>query len=129
MPSHVLRWRLFVLGWAAVLVAAWLVTRPDLAGPEWTDGPALGIWLGVEALLAVVIGATAPDRRAAVRAVQVGWFLQMVHFAVLGEHYDSPLWSIGLFGQVFFAVLAAVLAMTAQALTARTHRRTTSSDG
>lgn len=129
MRSDVLRWRLFVLAWAGAQLGVWLGTRPDLAGPEWTDGPALGIWLGAEALLAVLLGATAPDRRAAVRAVQVGWCLQLVHFAVLGEHHDSPLWAAGMFAQVLFAVGAVVLAATAHALTAWARRRTASSGG
>jgi hypothetical protein len=119
----------FVLGWAAAQLILWLITRPDLAGPEWRDGVALELWLGGEALLAVLVGATAPDRRAAVRAVQVGWFLQVAHFAVLGEHYDSPLWGLGMVGQVLVAVLAAVLARTAHSVTARARRRTASSDG
>jgi ABC-type Na+ efflux pump permease subunit len=108
---------------ACALLAAWLVLRPDLAGPQWRDGTALESWLGVEALLAVVVGVLAPDRQTVVVTVAFGWFLQMLHFAVLGDHYDGTLWGVGLLGEVVLAAAAVGLALLARLLTGRDRAR------
>jgi hypothetical protein len=71
----------FVVLGAAVHLVVWLVVRPDLAGPQWTDGHATEIWLALEAVLAVVLGLLAPARRELVVAVLAGWALQAAHFA------------------------------------------------
>jgi hypothetical protein len=109
----------FVVLGAVVQLVVWLVVRPDLAGPQWSDGHALEIWLGLEAVAAVVLGALAPDRRSAVAAVSAGWGLQLLHFAVLGDHYDGTLWGVGVFGQAFLAAVAVGVALLADRLTSR----------
>lgn len=72
-----------------------LVVRPDRAGAPWTEGTALETWLGLEAAAAVLIGLLAPDRPALVATVAAGWSLQVLHFAVVGGHYDDSSWSVG----------------------------------
>jgi hypothetical protein len=111
----------FVAGGALASLAAWLVTRPDLVEPGATDRTPVVVWLGLEAVAAVLIGWVAPDRAAAVRAVLVGWGLQMAHFAFLGEHHDdgSGLWAVGLFLHAFLAVVAVGAALVADRLTSR----------
>jgi hypothetical protein len=111
-----------LVGGAAQL-AVWLIVRPDRAGAQWTDGTALPTWLGLEALVAVGIGLVAPDRSAVVGTVAVGWLLQVLHFALLGEHYDDTLWSVGMLLQVVFAAAAAGLALLGRLLTRRDRRR------
>lgn len=101
----------------------WSLVRPDRAGAQWTDGGALELWLGIEALLAVAIGVLAPDRPAVVVTVAMGWLLQGLHFAVLGEHYDGTLWSIGLLFQLIFAAVASGLALSVRLLTGRDRRK------
>jgi hypothetical protein len=107
-----------VLGAAAQLVA-WLVIRPDLAGPQWSDGHAVETWLAVEAGIAVLLGVLAQDRRELVAAVLTGWGLQLLHFAFLGDHYDDTLWGIGLLGQAVLATVAVGVALLADRLTSR----------
>jgi hypothetical protein len=46
----------FVAVAALAQLVVWLVIRPDLAGPQWSEGSALEAWLGLEALTVVVIG-------------------------------------------------------------------------
>jgi hypothetical protein len=107
-----------VLG-AAAQLAVWLVFRPDLAGPRWSDGPATEAWLSVEAGAAVVLGLLARGRRELVAAVLAGWGLQILHFAFLGNHYDGTLWGVGIFGQAFLAAVAVGVALLADRLTSR----------
>jgi hypothetical protein len=109
----------FVVLAAVVQFGLWLAIRPDLAGPQWSDGHATETWLGLEAVAAVVLGALAPDRRSVVVAVGAGWGLQMLHFAVLGDHYDDTLWGVGAFGQAFLAAVAVGVALLADRLTSR----------
>jgi hypothetical protein len=109
----------FVVLGAVVQFGLWLAIRPDLAGPQWSDGHATETWLGLEAVAAVVLGALAPDRRSAVVAVLIGWGLQILHLAFLGDHYDDTLWGVGLFGQAFLAAVAAGLVFVADRLTSR----------
>jgi peptidoglycan/LPS O-acetylase OafA/YrhL len=104
-------------------LAVWLVTRPDLAGPRWSQGHSTEVWLALEALAAVLIGSVAPDRAAAVRAVLVGWGLQMAHFAFLGDHYDDTLWGVGLYLEAFLAAVAVGLALLARRVTDSDRRR------
>ena len=91
----------FVIGAALVQFAVWLGVRPDLAGPQWAEGQSLEWWLGLEAVAAVLIGLAAADRTSIVRAVLVGWGLQIAHFVVLGEHHDDSLWGVGVFVMAF----------------------------
>jgi hypothetical protein len=107
-----------VLGAAAQLVL-WLVVRPDLAGPQWTDGHALEAWLATEAVAAVLLGVLAPGRRELVSAVLGGWTLQALHVAVIGEHYDDTLWGVGVLVQACLAAVAVGLALLADRLTRR----------
>jgi hypothetical protein len=112
----------FVVVAALVQLAGWLLIRPDLAGPQWSEGRSTEVWLALMAGAAVLIGLTAPDRSSMVRAVLVGWGLQMAHFAFLGDHYDDTLWGVGLFAQVFLAGAAVGLALLVRRLTARDRR-------
>ncbi len=105
------RRRAIVVGGAAAQLVAWLLIRPDRAGSQWTDGTALQFWLGAEAVLAVCNGLLASDRRAVVVAILTGWLAQILHFAVLGEHYDGTLWGVGLLTQVALADVAVGLAL------------------
>jgi hypothetical protein len=115
--------RLVVLAVGALAqLAVWLVLRPDLAGPQWTDGSALEIWLASEALAAVLIGLLAPDRSTVGRTILLGWLLQALHLIVLGEHYDDTLWGLGVFFEVFLAAAAVGLALLARRLTGRDRR-------
>ena len=51
------RKRLVALLFGALLrLVVWLLVRPDAAGPLWTTGTALEVWLGLEALAAITIG-------------------------------------------------------------------------
>ena len=109
----------FVLLGAAVQLVVWLVVRPDLAGPQWSDGHALEVWLALEAVAAVVLGILAPGRRELVVVVLAGWASQAVHFVVLGDHYDDTLWGIGLFGLAVLAAVAVGVARLADRLTSR----------
>ncbi len=108
---------------ALAQLAVWLVLRPDLAGPQWTDGSVLEIWLVSEALAAVLIGLLAPDRSTVVRTILLGWLLQALHLTVFGEHYDDTLWGLGVFIDVFLAASAVGLAFLACRLTGRDRRR------
>jgi hypothetical protein len=103
-------------------LAVWLVLRPDLAGPQWTDGSVLEIWLVSEALAAVLIGLLAPDRSTVARTILLGWLLQGLHLIVLGEHYDNTLWGFGVFIDVILAASAVGLALLARRLTGRDRR-------
>ena len=108
---------------ALVQLAGWLLIRPDLAGPQWSEGRSTEVWLALMAGAAVLIGLTAPDRSSMVRAVLVGWGLQMAHFAFLGDHYDDTLWGVGLFAaQVFLAGAAVGLALLVRRPTAGDRR-------
>jgi hypothetical protein len=109
----------FVVLGALLQLAIWLVLRPDLAGPQWSDGHALEAWWALEAVAAVVLGLLTPGRRELVTAVVAGWALQAGHFAVLGDHYDDTLWGVGLLGEVLFAAVAVGLAFLAARLTSR----------
>jgi hypothetical protein len=109
----------FVVFGATALLAGWLVVRPDLAGPQWSDGHATETWLAVEAGLALALGILTPGRRALVRAVLLGWGLQMLHFAFFGDHYDDTLWAVGLFGQAFLAAVAVGVGLLADRLSRR----------
>jgi hypothetical protein len=109
----------FVVLGAAAQLAAWLVIRPDLAGPQWSGGHAVETWVVVEAGIAVLLGVLARGRRELVAAVLSGWALQGLHFALLGDHYDDTLWGIGLFGQGLLATVAIGLALLADRLTSR----------
>ncbi len=100
-------------------LGVWLLLRPDAAGGQWTDGRALETWLALVALLALVVGVLAPDRQTAVVTVVAGWFAQMAHFAVLGEHYDDALWAVGLVVQAVVAAAAVGLAVLARWATGR----------
>jgi hypothetical protein len=108
---------------ALVQLTVWLVIRPDLAGPQWSEGRSTETWLALLAGAAVLIGLTAPGRSSAVRAVLVGWGLQLAHFAFLGDHYDDTLWGIGLLLQAFLAAAAVGLALLARRLSGRDRRR------
>jgi hypothetical protein len=107
---------------ALVQLAGWLLIRPDLAGPQWSGGRSTEVWLALMAGVALLIGLTAHDRSSVVRAVLVGWGLQMTHFAFLGDHYDDTLWGVGLFAQVFLAGGAVGLALLARRLIGRDRR-------
>jgi hypothetical protein len=109
----------FVILGALVQLAIWLVARPDLAGPQWSDGRAVETWLALEAVAAVVLGLLTPGRRELVAAVLAGWALQAGHFAFLGDHYDDTLWGVGLLGQAVFAAVAVGVASLAARLTSR----------
>jgi hypothetical protein len=111
-----------LLGGALLQLAVWLVLRPDLAGPQWSEGSDLELWLALEAGVAVLVGIVAPDRSTAVRAVVLGWVLQILHFGVLGEHYDDTLWGVGIFGDVVLAAVAVGLALLARRLAGRDRR-------
>jgi len=113
----------FVVVAAVVQLVVWLVLRPDLAGPQWTEGRSLEAWLAVEALVAAAIGAMAPGRRESVMAVMAGWVLQGLQFAILGNHYDDTLWGIGVVGQAVMGALAVGAALVARVLTAQTRAR------
>jgi len=113
----------FLLGGALLPLVVWLVFRPDLAGPQWSDGPVLQVWLAIEAGIAVLVGIAAPDRSTAVRTVILGWVLQVLHFAVLGEHYDDTLWGLGIFGDVVLAGAAVGLALLARVTSRRDRGR------
>jgi hypothetical protein len=109
----------FVVLGVLVQLAIWLVVRPDLAGPQWSDGHAVETWLVLEAAAAVVLGLLAPGRRERVTAALAGWALQAGHFALLGDHYDDTLWGVGLIGQVLLAAVAVGVAFLAARLTSR----------
>jgi hypothetical protein len=123
MTRHDRRRAASVLVGALAQSSVWLLTRPDLAGPEWTDGAVFELWLAAEALIAFLIGATGPDRRAVVVTVLVGWGLQLAHFAVLGEHYDDSLWATGLVVQIALAAAAVGLALLGRRLGGPPRRR------
>jgi hypothetical protein len=108
---------------AVAQLVVWLVLRPDLAGPQWTEGRSLETWLAIEAVVAGAIGAMAPGRRELVMAVIAGWVLQSLHFMLLGDHYDDTLWGIGVVGQVILGALAVGAALVVRALTARARGR------
>lgn len=115
---------LAVFGGGLVQLVLWLVIRPDRAGPQWTEGHRLELWLGLEAVAALAVGVLAPSRWTAVWAVVLGWFLQMLQFGFLGEHYDdSGLWFLGVIGEVFLAAGAVGLALLARVVTGRDRRR------
>jgi anti-sigma-K factor RskA len=109
----------FVVLGALLQPAIWLAVRPDLCGPQWTDGHALEIWLVLEGVVAVVLGLLAPGRRELVTAVLAGWALQVVHFALFGAHYDDTLWGVGLVVQALCAAVAVGLASLAARLSRR----------
>ena len=109
----------FVALAAAAQLAVWLVLRPDLAGPRWSDGHVTEAWLALEAVTAVVVGVLAHGRRELVAAVLVGWALQATHLVLFGGHYDDTLWGIGVFLQALVAAVAVGLAILADRLTSR----------
>lgn len=119
---HVNRWGRWtlVLVAAAAALAPWLITRPDRAGAQWTDGSALQYWLVAEAVVAVVVGLLSADRKTVVWSVSLGWALQMLHFALLGDHYDGTLWAVGLFMQGLLGGVALGLGVLSQSVA---HRR------
>ena len=123
MTGRVLRRGPYVAAGALVHLGIWPALRPDLAGPVWDRGRSLETWLALEALAAVLTGATARDRDLAAGAVLGGWGLQMARFAVLGEHWDDTLWGVALFGQAFLAVVALGLALATGALGHRPRHR------
>jgi hypothetical protein len=107
---------LIALGAAAEL-AAWLVLRP------YADDSGLVTWYVLEALLAVLIGAVAPTRVVAVRAVDIGWALQMTHFAVFvvqGE--EENLWGVTLVWMLILTGIATALTLLTRALTRAVRR-------
>jgi hypothetical protein len=110
-----------VIGALAHLLV-WLLVRPDRAGPQWTDGTAVEVWLAWMALLALLTGLLAPDRQTVVVTVAAGWLLQMLHFIALGEHYDDTLWGVGIFVEVVLAAAAVGLGLLARLLVRRDHR-------
>jgi hypothetical protein len=109
----------FVAVAAVAHLAVWLVLRPDLAGPQWSEGHATGAWLALEAVAAVLVGVLAHGWRELVAAVLVGWALQAAHFVLVGAHYDDTLWGIGVFLQALVAAVAVALAVLADRLTSR----------
>lgn len=111
-----------VLG-ALTHLVVWLVIRPDTAGAQWDEGRALEVWLVLEALLAGAVGVLAPGRQTVVVTVVAGWFLQTVHFALFGEHYDDTLWGVGLVVTVVLGAVSVGLALLARRLTGRDRRR------
>jgi hypothetical protein len=113
----------FLAAGALVQLAAWLVLRPDLAGPQWQRGSDLELWLALEAVAALVIGTLASDRALVVRTVVAGWVLQAVHLIVFGEHYDDGLWGVGVVIDAVLAAVAAGLALLAQRLAGRVRGR------
>ncbi len=104
-------------------LAVWLVLRPDRAGPRWTEGSVLELWLMTEAVVALLIGVLAPDRSTVTRTVLLGWVLQVLHLVVVGEHHDDTLWGVGVFIDVVLAAGAVGLALLARRLTGRDRRR------
>ncbi len=118
-PRHV-RLRdgsLVVLG-AAAQFAAWLVLRPDI------DDSGLATWYVLEAALVVLIGAVAPTKAVAVRAVAAGWALQIAHFAVLVPHGEEDnLWGVTLVWMLILAGIGIGLALLTHALTRTSRRR------
>jgi hypothetical protein len=67
----------------------------------------------------VLLGVLARGRRELVAAVLTGWALQVLHFALLGDHYDDTLWGVGVLGQGLLATVAVGLALLADRLTSR----------
>ena len=114
---------LFIVIGAGVQLMAWLLIRPDRAGATWTDGTAYEVWVGVEAALAVAIGLSGPDRRTAGWTVLAGWLMQMLHYIVLGEHYDNPLAGIGVIVQMAYALAALGIALVAYFLADKWRQR------
>ena len=112
-----------VVGGGLAQLAIWLVLRPDLAGPQWHEGSSLEVWLALEAVVALAIGVLAANRTLVVWTVLVGWVLQMAHFAVLGEHYDSPLAGMGVLVQAVLAAGALAVALLARRLSGQDRRR------
>jgi hypothetical protein len=103
---------------AAAQFAAWLVLRPDV------DDSALAPWYVLEAVLVVLIGAVAPTRAVAVRAVAAGWALQIAHFAVLVPHGEADnLWGVTLVWMLILAGIGIGLALLTRALTRTVGRR------
>ena len=80
-------------------------------------------WVGVEAVLAVAIGLSSPDRGTAVGTVLAGWLMQLLHYIVLGEHYDNPLAGIGVFVQMAYAVAGLGIALVAYFLADKWRQR------
>jgi hypothetical protein len=117
---------LFILIGTGLQLSAWLLIRPDRAGSTWTNGTAVEVWLGVEAVLAVAIGLFSPNQDAVFGAILGGWSLQMLHFLFLGEHYNDPLSGMGLVVQMFLAMAAAGIALVAHFLADRWRQRTRS---
>jgi hypothetical protein len=111
----------FLVGGAVVQFVTWLLLRPDLAGSAG-DGTVL-LWLGSEAVLAVLLGLACADESLAVRTVLAGWTLQMAHYAAVVDKTEYNLWGVGLFFQVALALVATVLARLAARLTARRRAR------
>ena len=108
---------------AGVQLVAWLLIRPDRAGETWTNGTAYEVWVGVEAALALAIGLSSPNRRTAGWTVLAGWLMQMLHYIVLGEHYDNPLAGVGVFVQMIFALAALGIALVAYFLADKWRQR------
>ena len=106
---------------ALAQLAVWLVLRPDLAGPQWTDGSALEIWLASEALAAVLIGLLAPDRSTVVRTILLGWLLQALIWWSSASTTTTRCGASGVL-EVFLAASAVGLALLARRLTGRDRR-------
>ncbi|MCU1669700.1 MAG: hypothetical protein JWP40_2627 [Blastococcus sp.] len=121
--TSALRRRVFVAVCAIGQLAIWLVVRPDLAGPQWSEGSSTEVWLLLEAGAALLVGVAAPDGQAATWAVVGGWGLQAVHFGFFGEHYDDTLWGMAFLGDAVFAALAVGLALLVVTLRQRAGRR------
>ncbi len=111
-----------VIGASAHLLV-WLLVRPDRAGPQWTDGTALEVWLALVTLLAPLTGLLAPDRQTVVVALAAGWLLQVLHFTALGEHYDDTLWGVGILVEAVLAAAAIGLGLLVRRLVRRDRRR------
>lgn len=104
-----------ILTVAQILV--WLLSRPDLyGGPEWTAGSRLELWIGVSGGLAVGVGAISRRFILTTGSVTTAWIVQMMHFALFGEHHDSSLWAVGLFVQAVIGGTCLALATASQAL-------------
>jgi Na+/melibiose symporter-like transporter len=106
---------------AVAQFSVWLALRPDRADP----GQVSLTWALAEGLLAVIVGAIAPDGTTAVRTVLAGWALQAVHYAVVVPHTDADnLWGVVLFLQFALAGICSGLAWLTRRSTRRIrHRR------
>lgn len=106
----------FLATGSAVQLGMWLALRPDMTRPTWTIGNNYKIWMALEAFTAIGIGAITADRKLAMSTVALGWVLQILHFGSLGEHYDDPLWGVGVYVQAFLAGIALAFTLLSQRL-------------